>query len=55
MSSVDEANARELADEQLGRLLVATDLAKGDGSRAVSARSSVVVYFSSEARTCGAS
>ena len=29
---------RELADEELGRLLVATDLTEGDGSRAVAVR-----------------
>ena len=34
----NQALERELADEELGRLLVATDLAKGDGSRSVPVR-----------------
>ena len=34
----DEALERELADEQLRRLLVAADLAQGDGARAVAVR-----------------
>ena len=31
----DQALERELADQELGRLLVAADLAEGDGARAV--------------------
>eukprot|EP00618_Florenciella_parvula_P014003 CAMPEP_0119535604 /NCGR_PEP_ID=MMETSP1344-20130328/48610_1 /TAXON_ID=236787 /ORGANISM="Florenciella parvula, Strain CCMP2471" /LENGTH=234 /DNA_ID=CAMNT_0007577303 /DNA_START=177 /DNA_END=881 /DNA_ORIENTATION=+ len=34
----DEALERELADEELGRLLVLADLAEGDGARAVAVR-----------------
>jgi hypothetical protein len=34
----DEALERQLADQQLGRLLVATDLAQGDGSGPVTVR-----------------
>jgi hypothetical protein len=51
---VIEGDARELADKQLGRLLVATDLAKGDGSRAVSAGGEPLFTFR-QVRTCGAS
>ena len=34
----DQAMERELADEELGRLLVLADLAEGDGARAVAVR-----------------
>ncbi|KAH9406477.1 hypothetical protein TYRP_013457 [Tyrophagus putrescentiae] len=40
----DQALEGQLADEQLGRLLVATDLTEGDGAGAISGRFSLLLF-----------